>query len=324
MAIITYPLNGIEYGAADVETYLCTRTSGVYAQEGMFTATAIGGRQVQIAPGLAWINNADFKGKSICVDAPVTIDIAIADTTFARIDRIVLRFDATANGSSIVVKAGSPASKPVAPDVSRTESLYELALCDVSVPAGSVTVETIHLTSKLLDESVCGIMRDAVTGIPTQDLYDAFTAWETAFKSEAKNWRDTEQQDFSDWRNTQETAFDEWQASEKQAYQAWLDALKEILNDNVAGNLLDLINNLDAKVDEKSDVTYVDAQLETKAPLLHNHSPQDIVAGTFSAEVIANAQAVGSLEHRQVRNIIIATAAPQDCVNGDIWLSYTQ
>nr|DAG75024.1 MAG TPA: hypothetical protein [Caudoviricetes sp.] len=31
MAIITYPLNNIEYTAADAEIYNCTRTSGVYA-----------------------------------------------------------------------------------------------------------------------------------------------------------------------------------------------------------------------------------------------------------------------------------------------------
>lgn len=253
MAIITYPLNGIEYGAEDVETYLCTRTSGVYAQDGMFAATAIGGRQVQIAPGLAWIKNATYKGKSICVDAPIIVDIAIADTTFARIDRIVLRFDATANASSIAVKAGSPASKPVAPEVSRTESLYELALCDVSVPAGSVTVEPQHLSSKLLDESVCGIMRDAVTGIPTQDLYDAFTAWEEAFKTESESWRSAEQQDFSGWRNTQETAFDEWQVGEKQAYQEWLDGIEQILDESTAGNLLNMINATNEVVATKAD-----------------------------------------------------------------------
>lgn len=38
MAIITYPLNDVEYTAEDAETYLCTRTSGVYAAES-FPAT---------------------------------------------------------------------------------------------------------------------------------------------------------------------------------------------------------------------------------------------------------------------------------------------
>ena len=33
MSIITYPLNGVTYDAEDVSTYLCTRTSGVYAKD---------------------------------------------------------------------------------------------------------------------------------------------------------------------------------------------------------------------------------------------------------------------------------------------------
>lgn len=335
MAIITYPLNGIEYGAADVETYLCTRTSGVYAQDGMFAATAIGGRRVQIAPGLAWIKNATYKGKSICVDAPVIVDIAIADTTFARIDRIVLRFDATANASAIVVKAGSPASQPVAPEVSRTESLYELALCDVSVPTGSVTVEPQHLSSKLLDESVCGIMRDAVTGIPTQDLYEAFTAWEAEFKADSESWRDT-----------QETAFDEWQASEKQAFQTWFDSMEATLGESTAGTLFNMIAETNAVVATKADTTYVDAQISTRAPSTHTHAQTDVIgladtfagkadkvhthaagdvtAGTLGGQVQANSTAVGSLNVNQVRNIVISTSAPSGISNGDIWLSYTQ
>lgn len=337
MAIITYPLNGIEYGASDVETYLCTRTSGVYAQDGMFAATAIGGRQVQIAPGLAWIKNATYKGKSICVDAPVIVDIAIADTTFARIDRIVLRFDATANASSIIVKSGNAISNPAAPEVTRTESLYELALCDVSVPAGSVTVEPQHLSSKLLDESVCGIMRDAVTGIPTQDLYDAFSAWQTAFKQTAEDWQDEQQDDFAEWRDTQETTFEGWQADEKQAYQVWLDGIEQILNENVAGNLLNMIEAtnavvatkaattyVDTALAAKANTTYVDNQLSTKAPLTHTHAASDVTAGALGGQVQANSTAVGALASRQLRNMVIAASAPTDAVNGDIWLSYTQ
>ena len=33
MSIITYPLNGVTYDAEAVSTYLCTRTSGVYAKD---------------------------------------------------------------------------------------------------------------------------------------------------------------------------------------------------------------------------------------------------------------------------------------------------
>lgn len=170
MAIVTYPLNGIDFSADDAETYLCTRTSGVFSSDGNFQASLTGDRQVSISPGLAWIKNAEFSGKSICNTEPVPVEIPLADGTRPRIDRIVLRFDKARNESSIVLKQGTPSSAPVASSVERTELIYELGLCTVYIKASSTVVDYGDITSTLLDESVCGLMRDGVTGIPTAQL----------------------------------------------------------------------------------------------------------------------------------------------------------
>lgn len=172
MAIITYPLNGIDYDAENAETYLCTRTSGVYSADENFQASVTGDRQVSISKGLAWIQNADFAGKSVCNTESVAVEIPIADGTRPRIDRIVLRFDKAANVSSIVLRQGTPSSTPAAPAVERTELVYELGLCTVNVPAASTIVSAGDVTSTLLDETVCGLMRDGVTGIPTAQLQE--------------------------------------------------------------------------------------------------------------------------------------------------------
>ena len=103
MAIITYPLNGITYDATDAETYLCTRTSGVFSADGQFQASVTGNREVTISPGIAWINNTDYAGKSVVSTSDVAITIPIANGELPRIDRIVLRFNKSANASSIVL-----------------------------------------------------------------------------------------------------------------------------------------------------------------------------------------------------------------------------
>lgn len=172
MAIITYPLNGIDYDAENAETYLCTRTSGVYSADGNFQASVTGDRQVTISTGLAWIQNATARGKSVYVSEPVAVTIPMADGTRDRLDRIVLRFDKAANRSEIVLKQGEPSSAAVAPSVERTELVYELGLCTVLCKAGSTLVDIGDVTSTLLDESVCGLMRDGVTGIPTAQLQE--------------------------------------------------------------------------------------------------------------------------------------------------------
>lgn len=172
MAIITYPLDGIDYSAADAETYLCTRTSGVFSAENNFRARVSGSRQVEISAGLAWIQNSEFKGKSVCVTAPVTIDVPLADGSLPRKDRIVLRFDKAENLSKIILLQGEASSAAKPPAVQRTEQVYDLGLCVVDVPPSSLTVLQQHITSTLLDESVCGLMRDGVTGIPTAQLQE--------------------------------------------------------------------------------------------------------------------------------------------------------
>lgn len=172
MALITYPLNGIEYSAENAETYLCTRTSGVFSAENNFQARVTNDRQVTISKGLAWIKNSDSAGKSVYNESDVAIEIPIADGTRPRIDRIVLKFDKAANSSSIILKQGEPSSAPVAPTVEKTELVYELGLCTVYVAAGSTIVTNKDLTSTLTDESICGLMRDGVTGIPTQQLQE--------------------------------------------------------------------------------------------------------------------------------------------------------
>lgn len=168
--IITYPLNGIQYDASDAETYLCTRESGVFSAENNFETTVTGAREITVSSGIAWIKNADYKGKSVYNDSDVVLNISAANGALPRIDRVVLRFDAAQNVSTIVVVDGTPSSSPVAPAVSRTALVYELGLAIVEIPAGSTEISASDVSSTILDESVCGLMRDGVTGIPTAAL----------------------------------------------------------------------------------------------------------------------------------------------------------
>lgn len=163
MAIITYPLDGIMYGAADAETYLCTRTSGVFYGNEVFAASVTDARTVTIGPGLAWMQNEQYAGKSVCAKESHTVTIETADGALPRVDRIVLRFDKTVNGSYFMVKKGTPASSPVPPAIERDSLVYELGLYTVNVPAGSIIVSESDIVSTMEDTAVCGVMSDSVT-----------------------------------------------------------------------------------------------------------------------------------------------------------------
>lgn len=170
MAVLTYPLNGINYNAEDAEAYLCTRESGVYSAENNFAIKVSDVMQVSVGPGIAWIKNEEFAGKVIKNSEETAIDVPIADGTFGRIDRVVIHFDKAANATSIILKQGTAANIPSAPPIVRDGIIYELGLYEIFVGAGVLKITAADIKNTMLDENVCGLMRDGVTSIPTETL----------------------------------------------------------------------------------------------------------------------------------------------------------
>ena len=157
--IITYPENGITYDADDASGYLA------------------GGLSVQVSAGQAWVRPARFKGRSIIMEQPATLPLTAADAVRSRIDRVVLRYDAAAKKTSLLVLDGTPDSAaPAAPAITRTELIYDLCLAEIKRPAGSTAVTVADIYDTRADETVCGVMRDGVTGIPTGTLVQQWKA----------------------------------------------------------------------------------------------------------------------------------------------------
>ena len=170
MAIITYPLNNIEYTAEDAELYLSTRTSGVFANDDFPITVPGDGNIVTIGEGIGWIRNSKFAGKVVANKTEMSLDLGLPHATYPRIDAVVLRFSANSNATEIIVKNGTAQTNPAPPEVVRTESVYELHLYHVYRPAGAASVTVSNVTDLRLNENYCGLLRDGVTRIPTDQL----------------------------------------------------------------------------------------------------------------------------------------------------------
>nr|DAZ08029.1 MAG TPA: Receptor Binding Protein [Caudoviricetes sp.] len=109
-------------------------------------------------------------GLSVTMREAQTLTLPLADSALPRIDRVVLRHDATSRTTTLEVLQGTPSSEPAAPAISRTEMVYDLCLAEVSRPAGQTSVSAADLTDTRADEALCGLMRDGVTGIPMDEL----------------------------------------------------------------------------------------------------------------------------------------------------------
>lgn len=183
--IVLYPANGYDFDAADVAAYLAGLTSGVFSSAEDFPVTAAGGLKVTVGAGRGWVHPSRFTGYSITKRESDTLTMPLADPSLPRIDRIVMRYDAGARAASLQVLQGTASSTPTAPAISRTELIYDLCLAEIARPAGSTSITTGQITDTRLDEKLCGIVRDGVTGIPTDELLAAAKARINALEEKA-------------------------------------------------------------------------------------------------------------------------------------------
>lgn len=171
--IVLYPANGYDFDAADVAAYLAGLTSGVFSGDEDFPVTAAGGLKVTVGAGRGWVHPSRFTGYSITKRESDTLTMPLADPSLPRIDLIVMRYDAGARAASLQVLQGTASSTPTAPAISRTELIYDLCLAEITRPAAAASITTGQITDTRLDEKICGIVRDGVTGIPTDELLAA-------------------------------------------------------------------------------------------------------------------------------------------------------
>lgn len=171
--IVLYPANGVDFDAADVAAYLAGLTSGVFSSADDFPVTAAGGLKVTVGAGRGWVHPSRFTGYSITKRESDTLTMPLADPSLPRIDRIVIRYDAGARAASLQVLQGTASSTPTAPAISRTELIYDLCLAEITRPAAAASITTGQITDTRLDEALCGLVRDGVTGIPTDELLAA-------------------------------------------------------------------------------------------------------------------------------------------------------
>lgn len=163
MSMVTYPLNNIEYTAEDAELFHSTRTSGVYATDSFDYSVTGADNSIVIGTGIAWIKNRQFSGKVVAQKEPMSLDMGLPDPTYPRIDAVVIQFNSNKNATEIVVKNGAASSFPIAPEVVRTESLYELHLYHVRREAGSLSISAPNITDLRNNYAYCGLMSDSIT-----------------------------------------------------------------------------------------------------------------------------------------------------------------
>ena len=119
---------------------------------------AVGGSMdYTVAIGRAWINGAWYFNDSTYMGT-----VPPANVTLPRKDRVVLRFNSTANVRSITLAylEGVPSENPQYPEPQRLDdgSIYDIVLADIDVGAGATTINQSNIT----DQRPNGAMKEIV------------------------------------------------------------------------------------------------------------------------------------------------------------------
>ena len=129
-------------------------STGVFPKEqDGFTVTAGDGMTVNVSPGSAIIRG------TTCIEKDArTLTIQAADSTYDRIDSIILRYDNNENVRAIdlYVLKGTAASAPVQPALTRNDAIFEIALANIYIPVNATTISDERITDTRADTSRCG------------------------------------------------------------------------------------------------------------------------------------------------------------------------
>lgn len=158
------------------------------------------------------------QGRVAKIASPKTVNFETANSQ-PRFDIVVARRDLSNAVRDIVldVVKGVPASTPVAPLPVRNATIWELCLAIVKIPANVGMVQQQNITDTRLDENLCGIVAATMTDVDTSRFYEQI------------------QSDLSYFREEEQAKFD-----------SWFDSLRDILDENSAGNLYNKIESLTA------------------------------------------------------------------------------
>ena len=152
-------------------------TNGVYADPAdNFAVRASSGMNITVKAGRGFVN-----GRFAWTEQDTTLTLSTANSALSRIDAVVLRLSMTDRTISLAIKAGTPASSPFTPSLTRTADIYELRLANISVGAGAKAIKQADITDTRYDTTQCGIVTGMIDQIDTTSLFaqydDQFKTW---------------------------------------------------------------------------------------------------------------------------------------------------
>ena len=140
------------YDAADWAAYFASFIqNGVFAKDNGLAVSRGSGMNIQISAGMSMIN-----GYFYINDSPLTLTVSPATGSLPRYDRVVVQLDIRKRLIAAVIKKGTQASNPAPPELQRDEVIWEIALADIEVLAGVISIDSKKIFDMRATPELCG------------------------------------------------------------------------------------------------------------------------------------------------------------------------
>lgn len=195
-------------------------SDGVFATVGnALIVKAATGNTVNVDTGKAWFNHTWTVN-----DAILPLELPEADILLDRIDAVILEVNASSMVRQNTIKflKGTASSTPVRPSLENSEEVHQYPLCYIYRKYGATAITQADITPM-----VGSTETPFVTALLQTVSLDVLLG----------KWQD----ELNQFVDNQTQEIDKWVANEEKEFNEWFTGLKEVLDGNVAGNLLNLI-----------------------------------------------------------------------------------
>lgn len=250
-------------------------TDGVFASIGTAFAVKAGeANTINVGIGRAWFNRTWTLNDSI-----LPLNVPISEVLLDRIDAAVLEVNTSeaVRANSIKVVKGVPSSQPARPTLMSNESIHQYPFCYIYRKAGSSVISQADITNM-----VGTVEMPFVTGIlQTVSLDELLGQW----RAELDTFTENKTNDFNEW----------------------FKSIKDVLDENTAGQLLNMITALqDGKANKsvtRTTTLYASTWIGSSSPYTYNLSVSGVTT-TSNQELLPSTTITSTqLEALQAANI---------------------
>nr|DAZ24118.1 MAG TPA: Receptor Binding Protein [Caudoviricetes sp.] len=219
-------------------------SNGVYINPAtQLKVTSKGELKLNVAVGDAFINGYWYKN-----DENFELQLAQADGSLPRIDRVVLRWDSLTRYINLAILQGNPAATPSAKNLTRNADTWELGLADVYIERGVLSISDANVTDLRPDRTYCGYVAGVVNQIDTTNLFAQFTdAFEQYYEKQvtaSDKFSSDLAKKYNDYAVLAETNFGKWMTDTKGDFDTWYETIQAMLSDEEAVKLANQISEL--------------------------------------------------------------------------------